>query len=50
MGPSVSQMDVGVEHLLRPPISLIVDESQLRERWLAFARPMASVLPYDGTG
>jgi hypothetical protein len=29
---------------------MMVDDSQLREHWLAFHRPVASVLPYHGTG
>jgi glyoxylase-like metal-dependent hydrolase (beta-lactamase superfamily II) len=50
MGPSAPQTEAGVERLLRPPISMMVDDNQLRECWLAFVRPVSSVLPYHGTG
>ena len=50
MGPTAPQADRGVEYLVRPPITTNVDDDELRRGWLAFDRPVASVLPYHGTG
>ena len=35
---------------VRPPIETSVDDSELREQWLAFNRPVSTVLPFHGTG
>jgi glyoxylase-like metal-dependent hydrolase (beta-lactamase superfamily II) len=50
MGPTAPQTEAGEEYLIRPPVGMNVDDAELRERWLAFDRPVASVLPYHGTG
>jgi hypothetical protein len=36
--------------MVRPPIETSVDDVELREQWLAFDRPIATVLPFHGTG
>jgi glyoxylase-like metal-dependent hydrolase (beta-lactamase superfamily II) len=50
MGPTAGQTEAGVEQLVRPPLGTNVDDEQLRQGWLAFTRPVATVLPYHGTG
>jgi glyoxylase-like metal-dependent hydrolase (beta-lactamase superfamily II) len=50
MGPTAPQADRGIEYLIRPPITTNVDDDEFRRRWLVFDRPVASVLPYHGTG
>jgi glyoxylase-like metal-dependent hydrolase (beta-lactamase superfamily II) len=50
MGPTAVQTEKGVEYLIRPPVTMNVDDDELRTRWRAFQRPLASVLPYHGTG
>ena len=49
-GTSADQAKAGLEHLIRPPIDTSVDDAELRRRWLAFDRPVATVLPFHGTG
>jgi len=49
-GTSADQAKAGLEHLIRPPIDTSVDDAELRRRWLAFYRPVATVLPFHGTG
>jgi hypothetical protein len=39
-----------VEYLIRPPVTMNVNDAELRVQWLGFDRPLASVLPYHGTG
>lgn len=52
MGTTAGQADAGLEHLIRPPIDLSVDDAQLREQWLAFDfnLPFSTMLPFHGTG
>jgi len=50
MGPSAVQTKNGVEYLIRPPVMMNVNDAALRAHWLGFHRPLASVLPYHGTG
>jgi glyoxylase-like metal-dependent hydrolase (beta-lactamase superfamily II) len=49
-GTSADQAKAGLEHLIRPPIDTSVDDAELRRQWLAFHRPVATVLPFHGTG
>ena len=49
-GTSVDQAKAGLERLIRPPIDTSVDDAELRRRWLAFDRPVSTVLPFHGTG
>jgi glyoxylase-like metal-dependent hydrolase (beta-lactamase superfamily II) len=49
-GTSANQAKAGLERLVRPPIETSVDDAELREQWLAFNRPVATVLPFHGTG
>jgi hypothetical protein len=49
-GTSTDQAEAGLERLIRPPIDTSEDDAELRRRWLAFDRPLATVLPYHGTG
>jgi glyoxylase-like metal-dependent hydrolase (beta-lactamase superfamily II) len=49
-GTSADQAKAGVERLIRPPIDTSVDDAELRRQWLAFDRPVATVLPFHGTG
>jgi glyoxylase-like metal-dependent hydrolase (beta-lactamase superfamily II) len=50
MGPTAVQTENGVEYLIRPPVTMNVNDAELRAQWLEFHRPLASVLPYHGTG
>jgi len=50
MGPTAVQTEAGVEYLIRPPVMMNVNDGELRAGWRAFHRPLASVLPYHGTG
>jgi glyoxylase-like metal-dependent hydrolase (beta-lactamase superfamily II) len=50
MGTSSSQAKAGVETVIRPPMQLSVDDDELRKQWVSFNRPVASILPYHGTG
>jgi hypothetical protein len=50
MGTTAKQAKAGLERLVRPPIETSVDDAKLREQWLAFVRPVATVLPFQGTG
>ena len=50
MGTTANQAKAGLERLVRPPIETSVDDAKLREQWLAFDRPVATVLPFHGTG
>jgi glyoxylase-like metal-dependent hydrolase (beta-lactamase superfamily II) len=50
MGPTADQTAAGVERLIRPPAQLSVDDHGLRRQWMSFSRPLATVLPYHGTG
>ena len=49
-GTNANQAKAGVERLVRPPIETSVDDAELREQWLAFDKPVATVLPFHGTG
>lgn len=49
-GTSADQTEAGLERLIRPPIETSVDDTELRRQWLAFDRPVATVLPFHGTG
>ena len=49
-GTSADQAKAGLECLIRPPIDTSVDDTELRRQWLAFDRPVATVLPFHGTG
>ena len=49
-GTSADQAKAGLERLIRPPIDTNVDDAELRRQWLAFERPVATVLPFHGTG
>jgi glyoxylase-like metal-dependent hydrolase (beta-lactamase superfamily II) len=49
-GTSADQAKAGMERLIRPPIETSIDDAELRRQWLAFDRPVATVLPYHGTG
>jgi glyoxylase-like metal-dependent hydrolase (beta-lactamase superfamily II) len=49
-GTSADQAKAGLERLIRPPIDTSVDDAELRRQWLAFDRPVATVLPFHGTG
>jgi glyoxylase-like metal-dependent hydrolase (beta-lactamase superfamily II) len=49
-GTSADQAKAGLERLIRPPIETSVDDNELRKQWLAFDRPVATVLPYHGSG
>jgi glyoxylase-like metal-dependent hydrolase (beta-lactamase superfamily II) len=50
MGTSADQAKTGLERLVRPPIETSVDDAELRRQWLVFDRPVATVLPFHGTG
>jgi len=50
MGTTAGQAAAGIERLIRPPAGLSTDDAELRKRWLSFNRPVATVLPYHGTG
>ena len=50
MGTTANQAKAGLERLVRPPIETSVDDAKLREQWLVFDRPVATVLPFHGTG
>jgi len=50
MGTTAVQAASGIERLIRPPAGLSTDDTELRKQWLSFTRPVASVLPYHGTG
>lgn len=49
-GTSADQAKAGLERLIRPPIDTSVDDAELRRQWLAFDRPVATALPFHGTG
>jgi hypothetical protein len=49
-GTSADQAKAGLERLIRPPIDTNVDDDELRRQWLAFDSPVATVLPFHGTG
>ena len=49
-GASADQAKAGLERLIRPPIDTNVDDDELRRQWLAFDRPVITVLPFHGTG
>lgn len=49
-GTSADQAKAGLERLIRPPIDTSIDDAELRRQWLAFDRPVATVLPFHGTG
>lgn len=49
-GTSANQAKAGLERLIRPPIDTSIDDAELRRRWLSFDRPVATVLPFHGTG
>ena len=49
-GTSADQAKGGLERLIRPPIDTSVDDTELRRQWLAFDRPVASIMPFHGTG
>jgi glyoxylase-like metal-dependent hydrolase (beta-lactamase superfamily II) len=49
-GTSSDKANAGLERLIRPPIDTSVDDTELRRQWLAFDRPVATVLPFHGTG
>ena len=49
-GTSADQAKAGLERLMRPPIDTSIDDAELRRQWLAFDRPVATVLPFHGTG
>ena len=49
-GTSADQAEAGLERLIRPPVQTSEDDAELRRQWLAFGRPVATVLPYHGTG
>jgi glyoxylase-like metal-dependent hydrolase (beta-lactamase superfamily II) len=50
MGTTADQAGAGIERLIRPPAGLSTDDAELRKQWLSFTRPVATVLPYHGTG
>lgn len=50
MGTTAVEAESNVERLVRPPAQLSVDDGELRRQWLAFDKPVATVLPYHGTG
>jgi glyoxylase-like metal-dependent hydrolase (beta-lactamase superfamily II) len=50
MGTTADQAKAGLERLIRPPIETSVDDAELRRQWLAFDRPVTTVLPFHGTG
>jgi glyoxylase-like metal-dependent hydrolase (beta-lactamase superfamily II) len=50
MGTTADQAKAGLERMVRPPIETSVDDAELREQWLAFDRPIATVLPFHRTG
>ena len=49
-GTNANQAKAGLERLVRPPIETSVDDAELWEQWLAFNRPVSTVLPFHGTG
>lgn len=49
-GTSANQAKAGLVRPVRLPIETSVDDAELREQWLAFNRPVATVLPFHGTG
>jgi glyoxylase-like metal-dependent hydrolase (beta-lactamase superfamily II) len=49
-GTSADQAKGGLERLVRPPIETSVDDAELRRQWITFDRPVATVLPFHGTG
>jgi glyoxylase-like metal-dependent hydrolase (beta-lactamase superfamily II) len=50
MGTTADQAKAGLERLIRPPIETSINDAELRRQWLAFDRPVATVLPFHGTG
>ena len=50
MGTTADQAKAGLDRLIRPLIETSVDDAELRRQWLAFDRPVATVLPFHGTG
>lgn len=50
MGPTAGQSASGVERVIRPPAQLSTDDAELRKHWLTFNHPVATILPYHGTG
>jgi glyoxylase-like metal-dependent hydrolase (beta-lactamase superfamily II) len=50
MGTTAGQAESGIEYLIRPPVGTSVDDGELRNQWIAFNRPVATVLPYHGNG
>jgi glyoxylase-like metal-dependent hydrolase (beta-lactamase superfamily II) len=49
-GTSTDQAKAGLERLVRAPIETSIDDDELRRQWFAFDRPVATVLPFHGTG
>lgn len=49
-GTSADQEKASIERLVRPPIETSEDDAELRRHWLAFSRPLSTVLPLHGTG
>lgn len=49
-GTSADQAKAGLERLVSAPIETSVDDDELRRQWFAFDRPVATVLPFHGTG
>ena len=49
-GTNANQAKAGLERLVRPPIETSVDDAELREQWLAFNRPVSTVLLFMEQG
>ncbi|MGH9982382.1 MAG: universal stress protein [Nitrososphaeraceae archaeon] len=50
MGTTADQAKAGMERLVRPSIETSLDDAELRRQWQFFNRPVATVLPFHGTG
>jgi glyoxylase-like metal-dependent hydrolase (beta-lactamase superfamily II) len=50
VGTTADQAKPGLEPLVGPHIETSVDDAELRRQWLAFHRPVTTVLPFHGTG
>lgn len=49
MGAIIDETQRGVERLIRPPVEMNVDDGGLRQRWVAFDRPITGIAPHHGT-
>ncbi|HYW30904.1 MAG TPA: hypothetical protein VE869_05300 [Gemmatimonas sp.] len=48
MGALRAEAAAGMASLVRPPEGLTVDDRELRQQWVAFDRPVATICPFHG--